>query len=207
MNPFYNVFYPENDLSCIGFQTRIIKGRGVFDISCGFSECRVAQFVSSGTGRGVYKLSPYADDERCPLAERPGEIRILDGDFEEYLLIYGCYFRAGQKVEGAYLLIRPGTNYSIKFYKKVLRPVLLVASFRELLSPDPDSNAACNCSDLCNYYDFKGACLTKFEDQPRVSVDLVWLILSASIAATLFLIVVALVWWILKRQSNPFKRE
>lgn len=47
INPFYNVFYPENDLSCLTFRTRFMRNKGTFDISCGYSECRVATFASS----------------------------------------------------------------------------------------------------------------------------------------------------------------
>lgn len=157
VNPFFNVFYPENDLACLTFRTRFNKGRGSFDIACGFSECRVAQFVVN-TFDHELQLLPYFDDESCETIQGGNEIRIIDGDFEEYLLIYGCYFRGSDKIEGAYLLTRPGTNFSIKFYRKILRPVLLVTSMRNMIIPGLDFSAGCNCTDHCSYYDLKGAC-------------------------------------------------
>lgn len=206
MNPFFNIFYPENDLSCLTFRTRFNKGRGSFDVACGFSECRLTQFVTNNAG-GDLRLVPYVNDEYCnPATVDSNEIRIIDGDFEEFLLIYGCYFREGQKIEGAYLLTRPGSNFSIKFYKKVLQPVLLVASMRQMITPELDFNSGCNCTDYCSYYELKGAC----NKNVQPSVDEVGdnLALDLSIGVTLGLLVaitVIVCWYCIQRRS--FNKE
>lgn len=206
MNPFFNVFYPENDLSCLTFRTRFAKGRGSFDVACGFSECRLAQFVTNGDG-GDLRLMPYMDDERCTATLEANEIRIIDGDFEEFLLIYGCYFREGKKIEGAYLLTRPGSNFSIKFYKKLLQPVLMVASMRQMIIPELDFNSACNCTDHCSYYELKGGCNRNVQQSVSGRVtDHLALDLLIGVTMGLIVAVAAILCWYWI-QRNPFSKE
>lgn len=188
-NLFYNVFYPENDISCLTFRTQYRKDKGSFDLICGYSECRIAQFIALPSG--AFQFQPYADNHNCLAPWQ--EFHILSGD-PRHLLLYSCYMQQEEKVEGAYLLTRVGTNLSQAFFKRVMKPILLVANLRELITSDMESLSYCNCTDQCQYYELMLNCEQKSsEDATPFDVNYylvgVIVLLTAAILAALAWIV------------------
>lgn len=160
VNPFHNVFYPENDLSCLTFRTRFTQYKGAFDISCGFVECRIATFSFNLVQPGMLLLNPYTDNKDCKSLNNLGKMRIIATEPEKFMLIYSCYFLDGWKIEGGYLLSRAGLNLSQTFYKKALRPLMVIANYKDLIVSDLENMSACNCTDYCSYYEERSFCDT-----------------------------------------------
>lgn len=205
VNPFYNVFYPENDLSCLTFRTRFLPYKGTLDISCGYTECRLATFITNVITPGKFLLQPYADNTDCSGVTNWKEFRIIDGDPERYLLIYCCYLQEGRKVEGGYLLARAGLNLSQAFYKRVMRPLTLIANKKDFVISDVDNSASCNCTDSCSYYELRTTC-DKDHQERDCEIKMEYLYYYAGILGILMLIIVLLVMYLFK-EKLPFKLE
>lgn len=205
INPFYNVFYPENDLSCLTFRTRFMRNKGTFDISCGYSECRIATFASNLITPGKFMLHPYADNADCSGVTSWKEFRIIDGDPERYLLLYCCYIQEGRKVEGGFLLSRAGLNLSQAFYKKVLRPLTLIANTKDFIVSDMENMASCNCTDYCSYYEIRTTCHKDEESECEFEIDYFYYFIG--IVGTLVVIIVMLVVYLCMKREVPFKIE
>lgn len=205
INPFYNVFYPENDLSCLTFRTRFMRNKGTFDISCGYSECRIATFATNLITPGKFMLHPYADNPDCSGVTSWKEFRIIAGDPEKYLLLYCCYIQEGRKVEGGYLLTRAGLNLSQAFYKKVLRPLTLIANNKDFIVSDVENMASCNCTDYCSYYEIRTTCDRDEEQECEMEFEYVYYFIGVVVA--LVAIILMLLGYLLKKVDLPFKIE
>lgn len=158
-NPYFNIFFPENDLSCLTIRSQFLKTKGSFDLSCNDVECKIASFTYNISNNGQLLLNAYYDNKGCNLNDITfGHINIIDVDPSKYMLLYGCYFVKKHKIEGGYLLARSGLNMSQTFYKKLLRPLMFIANYKDLVVSDVENMSSCNCTSDCSYYDSGAAC-------------------------------------------------
>lgn len=205
VNPFFNVFHPENDLSCLTFRSRFLANKGNFDVTCGYSECRLATFSRNVITPNKFLLLPYADNKDCSAVTSLHEFRIIDGDPERFMLIYGCYLQEGRKIEGGYLLTRAGLNLSQAFLKRVMRPLTLIANKKDFIVSDAENMASCNCTDYCSYYEIRTQCSNGgMVDECEFEIDYFYYFVG--IVAILLTIIVMLVMYMM-RERLPFKIE
>lgn len=154
---------------------------------------------------GKFMLHPYADNADCSGVTSWKEFRIIDGDPEKYLLLYCCYIQEGRKVEGGYLLSRAGLNLSQAFYKKVLRPLTLIANTKDFIVSDVENMASCNCTDYCSYYEIRTTCNKDEESDCEFEIDYLYYFIG--IVVTLVAVIVMLVGYLFMKHQLPFKIE
>lgn len=201
---FFNVFYPENDLSCLTFRTRFLLSKGTFDISCGSSaECRIATFAMNQLTPGKFMLHPYADNADCSQVSSWQKFYIIDGDPDQFLLLYCCYVQGGRKIQGGYLLTRAGVNFTKKYYEKILQPLMLIANKKEFITTSDVANmatASCNCTDYCGYYEIRTECRMDVDVKSDCEFRIENFYHYIGIVAVLMVICIALVMYLFKDQ-------